>query len=178
MFGTLIADGEQLYDPRRYHDRLLLGLSGMMSEAELHQLKVRVSAKKPSAASCAWAQPELPCAPARWMRHPQSARRSAGAVALGLCEVRGTGQCRCASRATCNGRSCLCPRAQLARSCAARGDPAEGQARAACSPSYTTRPMPVPTFTGVPRWSRHTAARGTPASRACAPAAGAMAGLS
>jgi len=36
LFGTLIADGESLYDPRAYHDRLLLGLSGMMSEAELH----------------------------------------------------------------------------------------------------------------------------------------------
>jgi DNA invertase Pin-like site-specific DNA recombinase len=39
IFGTLIADGERLYDPRLYHDRLLLGLSGMMSEAELHHLK-------------------------------------------------------------------------------------------------------------------------------------------
>ncbi len=44
VFGTLIADGEQLYDPRQYHDRLLLGLSGMMSEAELHQLKLRLQA--------------------------------------------------------------------------------------------------------------------------------------
>jgi len=44
VFGTLLADGEQLYDPRRYHDRLLLGLSGMMSEAELHQLKLRLHA--------------------------------------------------------------------------------------------------------------------------------------
>ncbi|MCK7499183.1 MAG: recombinase family protein [Comamonadaceae bacterium] len=32
LFGALIADSEQLYDPRQYHDRLLLGLSGMMSE--------------------------------------------------------------------------------------------------------------------------------------------------
>ena len=30
LFGTLIADGEQLYDPLLYHDRLLLGLSGMV----------------------------------------------------------------------------------------------------------------------------------------------------
>ncbi|MEE4378815.1 MAG: recombinase family protein [Candidatus Competibacteraceae bacterium] len=44
MFGVLIADGEQLYDPLQYHDRLLLGLSGMMSEAELHQLKLRLQA--------------------------------------------------------------------------------------------------------------------------------------
>ena len=44
IFGTLIADGERLYDPRLYHDRLLLGLSGLMSEAELHQLKQRMQA--------------------------------------------------------------------------------------------------------------------------------------
>src|SRR5438270_601704 len=44
IFGTLIADGERLYDPRLYHDRLLLGLTGMMSEAELHHLKQRMHA--------------------------------------------------------------------------------------------------------------------------------------
>jgi len=42
LFGVLIADGERLYDPNAYHDRLLLGLSGIMSEAELHQIKVRL----------------------------------------------------------------------------------------------------------------------------------------
>jgi len=42
LFGVLIADGERLYDPRAYHDRLLLGLSGIMSEAELHQIKIRL----------------------------------------------------------------------------------------------------------------------------------------
>lgn len=42
LFGVLIADGERLYDPRTYHDRLLLGLSGIMSEAELHQIQVRL----------------------------------------------------------------------------------------------------------------------------------------
>lgn len=44
VFGTLMADSERLYDPRTYHDRLLLGLSGMMSEAELHHLKLRLQA--------------------------------------------------------------------------------------------------------------------------------------
>ena len=42
LFGALIADGERLYDPCVYHDRLLLGLSGITSEAELHQIKVRL----------------------------------------------------------------------------------------------------------------------------------------
>ena len=39
---TLIADGEGLYDPRAYNDRLLLGLKGTMSEAELHMMKQRL----------------------------------------------------------------------------------------------------------------------------------------
>ena len=42
IFGVLIADGERLYEPTLYHDRLLLGLSGIMSEAELHQLRIRL----------------------------------------------------------------------------------------------------------------------------------------
>ena len=37
-----LADGERLYDPGAYHDRLLLGLSGIMSEAELHQIRMRL----------------------------------------------------------------------------------------------------------------------------------------
>ena len=42
LFSVLIADSERLYDPATYHDRLLLGLSGIMSEAELHQLRMRL----------------------------------------------------------------------------------------------------------------------------------------
>lgn len=42
IFRVLIADGERLYEPNVYHDRLLLGLSGIMSEAELHQLRIRL----------------------------------------------------------------------------------------------------------------------------------------
>jgi DNA invertase Pin-like site-specific DNA recombinase len=42
LFGVVLADGERLYDPGLYHDRLLLGLSGLMSEAELHQIRTRL----------------------------------------------------------------------------------------------------------------------------------------
>lgn len=42
LFGTLIADLDGVYDPRNYNDRLLLGLKGTMSEAELHLLKQRM----------------------------------------------------------------------------------------------------------------------------------------
>jgi hypothetical protein len=41
---TLIGDAEALYDPRAYNDRLLLGLKGTMSEAELHVMKQRLVA--------------------------------------------------------------------------------------------------------------------------------------
>lgn len=42
IFSVLIADAERIYDLNTYHDRLLLGLSGLMSEAELHQIKIRL----------------------------------------------------------------------------------------------------------------------------------------
>ena len=39
---TLILDEEGIYDPAHFNDRLLLGLKGTMSEAELHVLKARL----------------------------------------------------------------------------------------------------------------------------------------
>lgn len=44
IFGTLIGDSDGLYDPTCYNDRLLLGLKGTMSEAELHIIKQRMLA--------------------------------------------------------------------------------------------------------------------------------------
>ena len=42
LFRTLIADLDGVYDPAQYNDRLLLGLKGTLSEAELHVLKQRM----------------------------------------------------------------------------------------------------------------------------------------
>jgi DNA invertase Pin-like site-specific DNA recombinase len=42
IFRTLLADQDGLYDPTDYNDRLLLGLRGMMSEAEIHILQGRM----------------------------------------------------------------------------------------------------------------------------------------
>lgn len=42
LFRTLIGDADGIYDPVSYNDRLLLGLKGTMSEAELHVLKQRM----------------------------------------------------------------------------------------------------------------------------------------
>jgi DNA invertase Pin-like site-specific DNA recombinase len=45
-FRVLLADADGLYDPSDYNDRLLLGLKGTMSEAELHILWERMHQAK------------------------------------------------------------------------------------------------------------------------------------
>src|SRR3989475_3176040 len=42
MTDTLILDEDGLYNPTSFNDRLLLGLKGTMSEAELHVLQARL----------------------------------------------------------------------------------------------------------------------------------------
>ena len=42
LTGTLIADGDGVYSPADFNDRLLLGLKGTMSEAELHLIRARL----------------------------------------------------------------------------------------------------------------------------------------
>lgn len=51
LFGTLIGDSDGIYDlGSSYNDRLLLGLKGTMSEAELHLIKQRLHEGKLSKA--------------------------------------------------------------------------------------------------------------------------------
>jgi DNA invertase Pin-like site-specific DNA recombinase len=42
LTNTLILDEDGIYDPAHFNDRLLLGLKGTMSEAELHVLRARL----------------------------------------------------------------------------------------------------------------------------------------
>jgi DNA invertase Pin-like site-specific DNA recombinase len=42
LTDTLILDEDGVYDPAHFNDRLLLGLKGTMSEAELHMLRARL----------------------------------------------------------------------------------------------------------------------------------------
>lgn len=44
LVGALLADTAGVFDPRLYDDRLLLGLRGMLSEAELHLYRLRTDA--------------------------------------------------------------------------------------------------------------------------------------
>ena len=42
LSGTILIDDDGIYDPNDFNDRLLLGLKGTMSEAELHFLRERM----------------------------------------------------------------------------------------------------------------------------------------
>ena len=48
LYDTLIGDSDGVYSPRDFNDRLLLGLKGTMSEAELHSLRLRLNAGRMS----------------------------------------------------------------------------------------------------------------------------------
>ena len=50
LTSTLICDEDGLYDPGEFNDRLLLGLKGTMSEAELHFIRARLRGGQLSAA--------------------------------------------------------------------------------------------------------------------------------
>lgn len=65
LFGTLIGDADGTYDPTDYNDRLLLGLKGTMSEAELHVLKQRMLAGKRAKAARGELGMQLPMGYAR-----------------------------------------------------------------------------------------------------------------
>jgi DNA invertase Pin-like site-specific DNA recombinase len=42
IFGTLIADEDGVYDPQIPNDRLILGMKGIISEMELHTMRIRL----------------------------------------------------------------------------------------------------------------------------------------
>jgi DNA invertase Pin-like site-specific DNA recombinase len=50
LSDTLIGDSDGVYSSRDFNDRLLLGLKGTMSEAELHSLRLRLNAGRMSKA--------------------------------------------------------------------------------------------------------------------------------
>jgi DNA invertase Pin-like site-specific DNA recombinase len=51
LFDTLLADADGVYNPRDFNDRLLLGMKGTLSEAELHSLRLRLDAGRLSKAA-------------------------------------------------------------------------------------------------------------------------------
>lgn len=60
VFDTLIGDADGVYHPRDFNDRLLLGLKGTMSAAELHSLRLRLDAGRLSKAKRGELRQHLP----------------------------------------------------------------------------------------------------------------------
>ena len=67
LSDTLICDEDGLLDPKAINDRLLLGLKGTMSEAELHFLRARLqggllakAARGGWPCACPWASSQQP----------------------------------------------------------------------------------------------------------------------
>src|SRR4051794_39674929 len=54
LAGTLIADADGVYSPADFNDRLLLGLKGTMSEAELHLIRARLDPNGKTARDLEW----------------------------------------------------------------------------------------------------------------------------
>ena len=68
VFQVLLADADGVYDPADFNDRLLLGLKGTMSEAELHILRARLHQGKLNKAR----RGELfTCVPVGYVRPPE-----------------------------------------------------------------------------------------------------------
>jgi DNA invertase Pin-like site-specific DNA recombinase len=60
LTDTLVIDEDGVYDPGQYNDRLLLGIKGTMSEAELHWLRLRLLGGKLEKAQVGQLRQRLP----------------------------------------------------------------------------------------------------------------------
>jgi len=82
LANTLILDEDGIYDPSHFNDRLLLGLKGTMSEAELHLLHARLiggQLNKAGAANCGFDRRSVTCSTrivATWSWTPTSRSRA------------------------------------------------------------------------------------------------------
>jgi DNA invertase Pin-like site-specific DNA recombinase len=79
MTDTLIADADGVYHPGNFNDRLVLGMKGTMSEAELHILRARLEGGVRNKAARGELKRALPVGlvwgegPAEVLRHPDEA---------------------------------------------------------------------------------------------------------
>ena len=109
---TLILDEDGVYDPSHFNDRLLLGLKGTMSEAELHVLRARLLGGQLNKARRGelWMRPPMgfaydPRAPPR----ARSGRADSRRCALALRDVSSGGlrarrSCGTSHASACSGR--------------------------------------------------------------------------
>ena len=144
LSDTLIFDEDGLYDPGDFNDRLLLGLKGTMSEAELHFLRARLPRRDLSKARRGELQMPLPVGlvydPAgKVVLDPDqaSSRRSAICSRPSNAPARRARSCR---RSTARG--CCSPPASASGSARASSSGCRCRTGACCAPC-TTRAMPA-----------------------------------
>ena len=85
---TLILDEDGLYDPCAFNDRMLLGLKGTLSEAELHFLKARLRGGQLLQGPQRGADHALACRPGLRRRRPGRAGPRPGRARRGDAPVR------------------------------------------------------------------------------------------
>ena len=94
LTDTLVIDEDGVYDPTQYNDRLLLGIKGTMSEAELHWIRSRLLGGKLEKARTGQLRSRPPTGlvydPAGQTR-PRSRRAGAAGAAPGLRHLRAGG---------------------------------------------------------------------------------------
>ena len=148
---TLILDEDGVYDPAHFNDRLLLGLKGTMSEAELHVLQVAAARRHPQQGAARRARDRPADRPGLRRRRPRRA-----SIRIG----RSRTPCGWCSRPSARpARPCAVVRRMRAQHMRSRGASVAASARGrccgvsltilGCCRSCTTRATPVPSSMGA-----------------------------
>ena len=160
---TVIGDADGLYHPGSFNDRLLLGLKGTMSEAELHVVRARLEGgirnKAQRGASCARRCRSGWCGARRRARSCSTPTRRSGARSRQSSTASPSsarfGRCGCG----CAARACSSRCAAGRTSCS--GSPRPTIKSTACS---RARSMPARTRSARPAGSGMSISTATPAS--------------
>jgi DNA invertase Pin-like site-specific DNA recombinase len=94
LAGALLADADGVYDPVEFNDRLLLGLKGTMSEAELHLPGAADAGRQAGQGAAGRAGDRAAdrlCAPSVGRGDPGPRRAGPDGGAADLCQVRRAG---------------------------------------------------------------------------------------
>ena len=140
LTATLIADSDGIYSPQEFNDRLLLGLKGTMSEAELHLIRARLRGRPAQQGRARRAGANLPVGLDRdedgaiTLAADEQVREVIGPCLLAL----GGGSAPPASRrASCSARTGSCRAARPARSgCGGPARATRGARNMLTNPAY------------------------------------------
>jgi DNA invertase Pin-like site-specific DNA recombinase len=162
LSATLICDEDGLYDPTEFNDRLLLGLKGTMSEAELHFIRARLIGGQLSKARRGELQMPLPVGLVydptgkvvldpdtgvqQAVRHVFTLFARTGSARATVQQFNADGvlfRCGCApAPARASWRGCRCGTGECCAPCTTRATPARSPMAAAANASPPTAKRP------------------------------------